>query len=30
VEVVADLPHNLKITTPEDFRVAEALARELQ
>ncbi len=30
VEVVADLPHNLKITTPDDFRVAEALARELQ
>ncbi|OLC06264.1 MAG: 2-C-methyl-D-erythritol 4-phosphate cytidylyltransferase [Gemmatimonadetes bacterium 13_1_40CM_70_15] len=30
VEVVADLPHNLKITTPDDFRVAEALARELR
>ncbi len=30
VEVVADLPHNLKITSPDDFRVAEALARELQ
>ncbi len=30
VEVVADLPHNLKITTADDFRVAEALARELQ
>lgn len=30
VEVVADVPHNLKITTLDDFRVAEALARELQ
>lgn len=30
VEVVADTAHNLKITTPEDFRMAEALARELR
>jgi len=30
VEVVVDVPHNLKITTADDFRVAEALARELQ
>lgn len=28
VEVVLDSPENLKVTTPEDFRVAEALARE--
>ena len=30
VEVVADSPHNLKITTADDFRIAEALARELR
>lgn len=30
VEVVADAAHNLKITTADDFRIAEALARELQ
>jgi 2-C-methyl-D-erythritol 4-phosphate cytidylyltransferase len=28
VEVVLDVPDNVKVTTPEDFRVAEALARE--
>lgn len=28
VEVVLDGPENLKVTTPEDFRIAEALARE--
>ena len=30
VEVVPDSPHNLKVTTAEDFRIAEALARELR
>ncbi len=30
VEVVTDSPHNVKITTSEDFRIAEALARELR
>ncbi len=30
VEVVADTPHNLKVTTADDFRIAEALARELR
>ena len=30
VEVVADSPHNLKVTTSDDFRIAEALARELR
>lgn len=30
VEVVTDSPHNLKITTADDFRLAEALARELR
>ena len=30
VEVVTDSPHNLKVTTADDFRIAEALARELQ
>jgi 2-C-methyl-D-erythritol 4-phosphate cytidylyltransferase len=30
VEVVADSPHNLKVTTADDFRIAEALARELR
>ena len=29
-EVVADSPHNLKVTTSDDFRIAEALARELR
>jgi 2-C-methyl-D-erythritol 4-phosphate cytidylyltransferase len=29
VEVVADSPHNLKVTTEDDWRIAEALAREL-
>jgi 2-C-methyl-D-erythritol 4-phosphate cytidylyltransferase len=28
VEVVEDSPHNLKVTTADDFRIAEALARE--
>jgi 2-C-methyl-D-erythritol 4-phosphate cytidylyltransferase len=28
VEVVPDGAHNVKVTTPEDFRLAEALARE--
>src|SRR5574341_1148794 len=30
VEVVADSPQNLKVTTADDFRIAEALARELR
>ncbi len=30
VEVVPDSEHNFKVTTAEDFRVAEALARELR
>jgi 2-C-methyl-D-erythritol 4-phosphate cytidylyltransferase len=30
VEVVTDSLHNLKVTTPDDFRIAEALARELR
>ena len=30
VEVVTDSPHNLKVTTSDDFRIAEALARELR
>ncbi|HKW40056.1 MAG TPA: 2-C-methyl-D-erythritol 4-phosphate cytidylyltransferase [Gemmatimonadales bacterium] len=30
VEVVPDSPYNLKITTADDFRIAEALARELR
>jgi 2-C-methyl-D-erythritol 4-phosphate cytidylyltransferase len=30
VEVVRDSPYNLKITTVDDFRIAEALARELR
>ncbi|HEY6807913.1 MAG TPA: 2-C-methyl-D-erythritol 4-phosphate cytidylyltransferase [Gemmatimonadales bacterium] len=29
VEVVRDTPHNFKVTTADDFRIAEALAREL-
>ena len=28
VEIVPDSPHNLKVTTADDFRIAEALARE--
>jgi 2-C-methyl-D-erythritol 4-phosphate cytidylyltransferase len=28
VEVVPDSPENLKVTTADDFRIAEALARE--
>lgn len=30
VDVVADSPHNFKVTTPDDFRIADALARELR
>ncbi len=30
VEVVTDSPYNVKITTTDDFRLAEALARELR
>jgi 2-C-methyl-D-erythritol 4-phosphate cytidylyltransferase len=30
VDVVADSAHNLKVTTADDFRLAEALARELR
>jgi 2-C-methyl-D-erythritol 4-phosphate cytidylyltransferase len=30
VDVVPDTPHNFKVTTPDDFRIAEALARELR
>ena len=30
VAVVPDTPYNLKVTTADDFRVAEALARELR
>jgi len=30
VEVIPDTPHNLKVTTADDFRIAEALARELR
>jgi 2-C-methyl-D-erythritol 4-phosphate cytidylyltransferase len=30
VDVVPDSPYNLKVTTAEDFRLAEALARELR
>ena len=30
VEVVPDSPYNVKVTTAEDFRIAEALARELR
>ena len=29
LEVVADSVHNLKVTTGDDFKIAEALAREL-
>jgi 2-C-methyl-D-erythritol 4-phosphate cytidylyltransferase len=28
--VVADSPYNFKVTTSDDFRIAEALARELR
>ena len=30
IEIVEDAPHNFKVTTAEDFRIAEALARELR
>lgn len=30
VELIPDSPHNFKITTADDFRIAEALARELR
>src|SRR2546422_7272335 len=30
VEVVRDTPHNFKVTTADDFRIAEAVARELR
>jgi 2-C-methyl-D-erythritol 4-phosphate cytidylyltransferase len=30
VTIVPDSPYNLKVTTAEDFRIAEALARELR
>ena len=30
VEVVTDAPDNLKVTTADDFRIAEALARDLR
>jgi 2-C-methyl-D-erythritol 4-phosphate cytidylyltransferase len=30
VELIPDSPYNIKITTADDFRIAEALARELQ
>jgi 2-C-methyl-D-erythritol 4-phosphate cytidylyltransferase len=30
VEVVPDSPYNLKVTTADEFRIAEALARELR
>jgi len=30
VDVVPDTPHNFKVTTPDDFRIADALARELR
>lgn len=30
VELVTDSPHNVKITTTDDFRIAEAMARELR
>jgi len=30
VEVVIDSPYNLKVTTTDDFRIAEAMARELR
>ena len=30
VELIPDSPYNVKITTADDFRIAEALARELR
>ena len=30
VDVVPDTPHNFKVTTSDDFRIAEALARDLR
>jgi len=30
VDVVPDTPHNFKVTTSDDFRIADALARELR
>lgn len=30
VELIPDSPYNLKVTTADDFRIAEALARELR
>ena len=30
LKVVPDTPHNFKVTTAEDLRIAEALARELR
>jgi 2-C-methyl-D-erythritol 4-phosphate cytidylyltransferase len=30
VDVVPDSPYNVKVTTADDFRIAEALARELR
>jgi 2-C-methyl-D-erythritol 4-phosphate cytidylyltransferase len=30
VDVIPDTPHNFKVTTADDFRIAEALARELR
>jgi 2-C-methyl-D-erythritol 4-phosphate cytidylyltransferase len=30
VEVVADSPSNVKVTTAEDFRIADALARAMK
>ena len=30
VEVIPDTAHNLKVTTADDFRIAEALAREMR
>src|SRR5207253_5452893 len=30
VELIPDSPYNFKITTADDFRIAEALARELR
>lgn len=30
VELIPDSPHNFKVTTADDFRIAEALARELR
>ena len=30
VELIPDSPYNFKVTTADDFRIAEALARELR